>query len=166
MRTRATLTWIVTFLALAIAAVHTEDWPEFRGKGRLGVWNETGIIDKFPESGLKVLWRTPVKAGFTGAAVAAGRVFLTDFSSIQGRRGTERALALDEKTGRILWTQQWETTYLGFSYESGPRATPTVDGDRVYVAGSAGMLLCLRVETGADFWKKDYLKDYGDDVGI
>src|SRR5262245_30987550 len=114
---------IGTMVIIGTMAVSAEDWPEFRGKGRLGVWNETGIVEKFPESGLKVLWRTPVKAGFTGAAVANGRVFLTDFSQLQGRRGMERALALDEKTGRILWTREWETTYLGFSYESGPRAT-------------------------------------------
>ena len=35
------------------------DWPEYRGRGRLGLWTETGIVDRFPEGGLPVLWRTP-----------------------------------------------------------------------------------------------------------
>ena len=48
------------------AALAAEDWPEIRGKGRLGVWTETGIVERFPADGLKVLWRTPVKAGLRG----------------------------------------------------------------------------------------------------
>src|SRR5215831_15652670 len=85
-------------LLLATGRLHAEDWPEWRGKDRKGVWNETGIIDAFPASGLKVLWRTPVHIGFSGPSVANGRVFLTDYTETQPPRGTERALALDEKT--------------------------------------------------------------------
>ena len=77
--------------------------------------------------------------------------------------GTERALALDEKTGKLLWTQEWQVDYRGISWPNGPRATPTVDGDRVYVAGADGKLLCLDVKSGAILWKKDYVKDYGAD---
>lgn len=140
-----------------------EDWPEVGGRGRLNVWRETGILDKFPDSGLKVLWRTPVKAGYTGPAVADGRVFLLDWEETQKPKGTERALALDEKTGKILWTQEWQADYRGISWPTGPRATPTVDGDRVYVAGADGKLLCLNVKNGAILWQKDYVKDYGAD---
>ena len=145
----------------AATFVRADDWPEIRGKGRLGVWNETGIVDRFPEGGLNVLWRTPVKAGYSGPSVADGRVFLTDFTQSSGPRGTERALALDEKTGKILWTQSWAVDYSGISYAVGPRAVPTVDGDRVYVAGADGKLLCLNVKTGEILWKKDYVKDFG-----
>ena len=59
-------------------------------------------------------------------------------------KGTERALALDEKTGEILWVREWPVDYAGSptrSYAIGPRATPTVDGDRVYVLGAKGALL-------------------------
>ena len=48
------------------AALAAEDWPEISGKGRQGVWTETGIVERFPADGLKVLWRTPVKAGYAG----------------------------------------------------------------------------------------------------
>ena len=143
--------------------LHAEDWPEIRGKGRLGVWNETGILESFPPDGLKVLWRTPIKAGFAGPAVADGRVFVVDFVETRKPRGTERALALDEKTGKVLWTQEWPVDYRGMSYAIGPRATPTVDGDRVYVAGADGKLFCLDVKTGAIRWQKDYVGDYGAD---
>jgi outer membrane protein assembly factor BamB len=154
---------LAIFVTVAGVGIRADDWPEIRGKGRLGEWNETGILDKFPASGLTVLWRTPIKAGFAGPSVADGRVFVTDFVETQRPRGTERALALDEQTGKILWTQEWTADYRGMSYAVGPRATPTVDGDRVYVAGADGKLLCLNVKTGNILWKKDYVADFGAD---
>jgi outer membrane protein assembly factor BamB len=138
-----------------------EDWPEWRGKGRGGIWNESGILDKFPEKGLTAVWRAPLHGGFAGPAVAAGRVFVTDFKKITGMKGTERALCLDERTGKILWTREWDADYQGISYGTGPRATPTVDGDRVYIVGAGGRLLCLNTRTGAVIWQADYVKDYG-----
>ena len=144
--------------------VVAEDWPEWRGKGRLGVWNEDGILETFPAQELKPAWRTPLNAGFAGPAVAAGRVFVTDFKKSVGLKGTERALALDEKSGKILWTREWPADYRGISYAYGPRATPTVDGDRVYFVGGAGVLLCLNPATGAVIWQKDYVKDYQTDI--
>ncbi|MCY3970308.1 MAG: pyrrolo-quinoline quinone, partial [Acidobacteria bacterium] len=86
----------VASILVGATELRADDWPEFRGKGRLGVWHETGILEEFPAEGLKALWRTPIKAGFAGPAVAGGRVFITDFEATHGMRGTERALALDE----------------------------------------------------------------------
>jgi outer membrane protein assembly factor BamB len=140
--------------------VLAEDWPEWRGKGRAGIWTESGILDKFPEKGLTPVWRTPLHGGFAGPAVAAGRVFVMDFKRSSGKKGMERALCLDEKSGKILWTREWDADYQGISYDTGPRATPTVDGDRVYIVGGSGTLLCLNARTGDVIWRKDYVKDY------
>ena len=145
------------------SAVQADDWPEFRGKGRLGVWNETGLLESFPESGLKVRWRRPIRAGYSGPAVVNGRVFVTDFEPTQGMRGTERALALDEMTGETLWVQEWEADYAGIQWEVGPGATPTVEEDRVYVLGRTGILSALSVEDGTVLWRKSYGDDYGVD---
>lgn len=152
---------LVLVLLLAGAGLGAEDWPEFRGKGRQGIWTETGIMERFPETGLKILWRTPIRGGFSGPSVANGRVFVMDF--VEGKRpgGTERALALDEKTGKVLWTREWEVKYPGIYHPIGPRATPTADGDRVYFAGADGKLLCLRAATGEEVWKKDFMAEYG-----
>ena len=80
-----------------------------------------------------------------------------------GLIGMERALALDEKTGKILWTREWDADYTGTmqSYAIGPRATPTVDGDRVYVQTTMGTLICLNASTGAILWQKDYKSEFG-----
>ena len=152
---------LVFTIGFAAAAVRAEDWPEWRGKGRGGVWNETGIVGKFPESGLKVAWRTPLHGGYSGPSVAEGRVFVTDFAPAERKGGIERALCLDEKTGAILWKTEWQADYAGISYETGPRATPTVDGDRVYVLGGRGIMNCLDAKTGRIVWGKDFVADYG-----
>ena len=159
---------ILLVFALALCSTHllADDWPEWRGKGRLGVWNETGILDEFPKEGLAIKWRTPIHGGFAGPAVTGGRVFVADFIRGINTKGTERLLCLDEKTGRILWTQQWDVDYIGLqqTYAIGPRATPTVDGDYVYVLGAKGALVCLEVKSGEIVWMKDFVKDYDTQV--
>lgn len=153
----------IGFIVSQLTSISADDWPEFRGKGRLGVWHETGLLETFPSTGLKIRWRTPVKAGYAGPAVADGRVFVTDWEPTQGMRGIERAMALDEKTGQILWVQQWEANYAGIQWEVGPGATPTVDGDRVYVLGRTGVLSALHVDSGEILWRKNFSNDYGVD---
>ena len=56
--------------------LRADDWPEWRGEGRLGVWTESGIIERFPDDGLEVVWRAPIRGGYASPAVAAGRVFV------------------------------------------------------------------------------------------
>ena len=108
-------------LATIMSSLRADDWPEWRGKGRGGVWNEAGIVEKFPGSGLKIAWRTPIRGGYSGPSVADGRVFVTDFLPTEKKAGIERALCLDEKTGKILWSTEWQADYAGISYETGPR---------------------------------------------
>ena len=160
---------IVTGVVWGAQSLAADDWPQWRGAGRLAVWHEDGIVDRFPDDGLKVTWRTPVRSGFAGPAVADGRVFVLDWQEDPESRtldGTERLVALDEETGEVLWTHEWGTTYrmLQGSYAVGPRATPTVDGDRVYALGATGMLHCLDVETGELLWQKSYIEDYDTSV--
>ena len=158
-----TLVAIICFIGVAgnVVEMQADDWPEFRGEGRLGIWRETGLLETFPTDGLKVRWRLPSKAGYAGPAVADGRVFATDWEPTNGMRGVERALAFDEDTGEVLWSQAWEADYAGIQWEIGPGATPTVDGDRVYVLGRTGTLSALAVETGEILWRKQYGEDYG-----
>ncbi|MCC6539367.1 MAG: PQQ-like beta-propeller repeat protein [Bryobacterales bacterium] len=145
---------------LALSPVPAAEWPEWRGAGRQGIWTESGIIDRIPLSGLNVKWRVPIHAGYSGPAVAGGRVFLLDH--IPG--ATERTVCLDEQTGKTLWTRAWPADYRGLDYANGPRATPTVDGDRVYVLGAKGMMKALRASDGSEVWSVDFVKDFGTTV--
>ena len=152
--------WLAVSLLVGMTGVQAEDWPEFRGQDRLGVWEETGIIEQFPETGLQVVWRVPIKEGYTGPSVVDGRVFVTDYEVTKWPLVEERLLALDEETGRVIWTREWEANYTGLHFP-GPRATPTIDGDRAYVLGASGVLLCLNVETGDVIWRRDFIEEYG-----
>jgi len=148
---------------LLVKPALAEDWPEWRGKGRRGVWNETGVLQKFADTGLRVEWRVPIKSGFSGPAVSGGRIFVTDFTESSHLKGRERVLCLDEKTGKILWTREWDAEYIGLmeTFASGPRATPTVDGERLYVVGQSGDLACLQVKDGKILWQGNLQKDFG-----
>lgn len=160
---------LVVAVFASVAVTQAEDWPDFRGDGRTGVWYQEGTIDEFPEDGLKVLWRMPVNLGMSGPSVADGRVFLTDLIEESATKGTERAMAFDEKTGEILWTREWPVNYArsGISMMpwGGPQATPTVDGDRVYILGRTGLLFALNVVTGDLLWQQDFADFKSDSSG-
>ena len=72
---------------LCLSSAWAEDWPEYRGKGRTGVWRETSVLDAFPASGLEFKWRVPVRGGYSGPVVAGGRVFVMDWLARPGQPG-------------------------------------------------------------------------------
>jgi outer membrane protein assembly factor BamB len=165
MRMICRLALVVPLLFLT-AAASADDWPQWLGPKRDGVWRESGLVERFPDGGPKVRWRVPVAGGYAGPAVAAGRVFVTDWApegdgkpapdatGRRVRRGKERVLCLRESDGSVLWAHQYDCPY-GIDYAAGPRTTPAVDGDRVYTLGAEGRLLCLEVETGKVIWSTD-----------
>ncbi|HEY1066683.1 MAG TPA: PQQ-binding-like beta-propeller repeat protein [Pirellulales bacterium] len=163
------------FAALACAVLtpysaSAEDWPQWLGPKRDGVWNESGVATKFPAGGPKILWRQKVSHGYSGPAVSGDKVFVTDYLTTgaapepmpQTRdklQGKERILCFNAKTGEPLWKHEYDCAY-EVSYPNGPRCTPTVDGDRVYTLGAEGNLVCLNVADGQVVWSKDLKKAY------
>ncbi len=156
------------FFSLTVSVLRADDWPQWLGPQRDGIWRETGIVGKFPESGPKVRWRVPIRSGYSGPAVAKGRVYVMDrqigkrdTNSARGQvSGTERILCLNEKDGKILWQHEYDCTY-GVSYATGPRTTPTVHDGKVYTLGAEGNLLCLDAKKGKLLWSRDFKKDFG-----
>jgi outer membrane protein assembly factor BamB len=157
---------IAMALAGCVLTARADDWPQFLGPKRDGVWREAGIVDTLPKEP-KFLWRTEVGEGYSGPAVADGSVFVTDLvrgdvagTPKKGVAGKERVLCIDEKTGAVRWKYEHDVIYR-VSYPGGPRCTPTVDGDRVFTLGAMGDLLCLDVKKGAVIWKKNFMSDFG-----
>ncbi len=151
-------------LLLILLAQHgvADEWPQWMGPQRDGIWRESGIVDSFPEDGPRVLWRMPIGGGYAGPAVANGKVYLADYKKRAGEikndpgarsnlQGDERALCFDAASGKVLWEHAYDCPYK-ISYAVGPRATPTVDGDRVYTLGAEGHLCCLNANSGAVIW--------------
>ena len=78
MRSMCGKVWLTVALLLA-AAARADDWPQWLGPSRDGVWREDGVVDQFPQSGPRIRWRAPVGGGYAGPAIAGGRVFVTDW---------------------------------------------------------------------------------------
>src|SRR5512136_1249100 len=69
---------LFSVLGFQASYVRGDDWPQWLGPQRDGIWRESRILERFPSSGPRIRWRTPIGAGYSGPAVAGGRVYLTD----------------------------------------------------------------------------------------
>ena len=181
MRFEAVFSTIIIVLSTVVVAMipcplAADDWPQWMGPHRDAVWRETGIVDQFPSEGLPVKWRAEVAGGYSGPAVANGKVYLTDFVRLDGElsnnpngrdqlQGQERILCFDAETGDRLWEHEYSRTYK-ISYASGPRATPTVSDGLVYALGAEGDLWCLQADSGAELWHKDLAAEYKTETPI
>lgn len=154
---------ILFFVAFALAS-RAEDWPQWRGRDRDGVWHETGTPKTFPGNGLPVLWRAPVGYGFSSPVIAKGRVYVTDALLDQPKvRG--RVLCFEEATGKLLWSFSRERDYASWAFmpgqEPGPNATPVVQDEKIYTTGpQAHDLYCLDAASGKLVWERDLARDY------
>src|SRR5262245_44967279 len=108
-----------------------EEWPQWRGSQRDGITPATGLATTWPKDGPKVVWRKPIKGGYSSISVAGGRLYTQD------RDGDERVICLDAD-GKELWVHRYEADYGKIEYAAGPRATPTVHDGRVYTVGASG----------------------------
>lgn len=169
MRRTARLVMLGLFLAGCLASVDADDWPQWMGPQRDNVWRESGVLEKFPDGGPEIVWRSPVAGGYAGPAVAGGRVYVTDYVSADNVKvdnfqretftGTERVLCLDETSGELLWKHEYPVRYT-ISYPSGPRCTPNVVDGRVYTLGAEGNLFCFDAQSGDILWSHDLPKEY------
>ena len=146
------------FLIVIMSAQNfADDWPQWGGPQRDIVWRESGILKTLPTDGLLPrVWSVEVGEGYSGPAVAAGRVYVTDRvrSSQQ-----ERVLCVDAASGRQLWKHEYSSRYT-ISYPAGPRATPVVGGSYVYTIGAMGQMFCLAADSGEVVWAKDFPADF------
>ncbi|HWA98216.1 MAG TPA: PQQ-binding-like beta-propeller repeat protein [Pirellulales bacterium] len=132
------------------------EWPQWRGPLRDGKSSDTGLIANLPESGPPVLWKASgLGAGFSSISIADGRIFT------MGERGEDQfVIALSLADGRELWRTKIGAKWKDGNY-SGPRGTPTVDGDLLYAVGTYGDLICAETKTGKVHWKKNFQTDFG-----
>lgn len=154
MNRRLTTSILAACLAATLPAA-AADWPQWRGPGRDGQSPETGLLRSWPEGGPPLAWQTDgLGGGFSSLAVAGERIYtMGDLGDAQ------YAIALSRTDGSPLWKTRvgpaWDDKYLG------PRSTPTVDGDRVYVLTTEGVLVCLGAEDGKKRWSRDLPGEFG-----
>ncbi len=135
------------------------DWSQWRGPARDGRSPETGLLAQWPPAGPTRVWSiASLGTGYGSLAVAGDRIFVQGSGGAGGRQSV--VYVLNRADGRPLWSKA-----LGPSVNNdrggGPRSTPTVDGDRVYVLTENGDLACLRVQDGTSVWQRNILRDFG-----
>lgn len=158
--TVAAAVWVS--LAAAICDVAADDWPQWRGPNRDGVWRESGLVDSFQAPKLQRRWTAEIAAGYSGPTVANGRVFVAD--RLSDPDSIERVHAFDIRSGEKLWSHEYACPYEGVSYTAGPRASVTVDNELAYVIGATGRMHCLDVADGSVVWQRDLRSDFDVDL--
>ncbi len=145
-------------LVLFSPGARADDWPQWRGPGRDGVWRETGIIGAFASAELKPAWTASIGPGYSGPTVAGDRVFLTD--RITAPEPQERVRCFDRLTGRALWTHAYACVYRDIDYALGPRAAVTVADGRAFSLGAMGQAHGIDVTDGRVLWARDLAADF------
>jgi outer membrane protein assembly factor BamB len=139
------------------------DWPQWQGPDRTAVSKEKGLLRDWPKDGPPLAWKANgIGEGMGGVAVSRGRVYTTGDSD-----GSAWLYALNESDGKQVWMAKVGRAgkYGNVFRPSGPRSTPTVDGDRIFVLGQHGDLVCLTTD-GKEVWRTDYVKDLGGIVPV
>jgi outer membrane protein assembly factor BamB len=155
---RSLLTLLVLLASASLVQTQapvSSDWPQWRGPARSGISPETGLLRTWPKGGPAAVWNVAdLGAGYGSVAVAGDRVY------VQGMRNRQSMVtSLARADGRVLWSRA-----LGQAGSNdrgpGPRSTPTVDGDRLYVLTENGHLACLRAADGSVVWQRNILSDF------
>lgn len=133
----------------------SQDWPQILGPHRNGLSSETNLLDKWPEGGPKELWRVPGGVGMSGLAISRGRLV-----TLVQKEGRQFAQAIDAVTGKLIWERDLAAEYRN-SMGDGPRATPTIAGDQVFVFTGEGILAALDFKEGKVQWSHHTVKELG-----
>ena len=163
----------IAVLALSLTApaargteISGSDWPQWQGPNRDAHSTSTGLLKKWPAGGPELLFKSDrIGVGYAAPAVAKGKLIVCGAEDPKEGKN-EFVLCLDPVTGKQIWRTPVETSpgRYNFGYGNGPRSTPTIEGDRVYILGAKGDLLCLNLADGKRVWAKNLVKDLGGSI--
>ncbi|HWN93513.1 MAG TPA: PQQ-binding-like beta-propeller repeat protein [Methylomirabilota bacterium] len=145
---------IGTVVMCAALTLPAGDWPQWRGVNRDG---HTGAgatpVSSLPKE-LKPVWKIAIGPGFSSPIAAGGKVIYLD-----EQNGKEVAHCVEANAAREIWSAPFADAF-GDEWGSGPRSTPFVNGERVYVQSMGGEFHCLDFATGKPLWNVPF-KKYG-----
>ena len=151
---------LLTVAAFTQIAVYGQfDWPQWQGLERTAQSKETGLLADWPKDGPPLAWKVKgLGGGDSTPSIAAGRIY-----GMSHRGSDEFVWALSEKDGKEIWAVRIAPAHsLNWPQsKEGPSCTPTVDGDRLYVMGLAGNVVCLQVADGKVVWQRSLVMDFG-----
>ena len=147
---------VLGLIAFLGSSAFAGDWPHFLGPQYNARADVADVVDFWPETGLKKEWEFEKGKGWACPAIVGTRVLLFH------RLGSQEVLdCLDSASGKMLWHHAYEAPYHDrYGTSEGPRTSPVVVGDDVFVFGVTGLLRCVALDTGKLRWKRDLAKDY------
>ena len=151
---------ILAAIAFSLPAEHAAaqaetkgEWPQFLGPQRNGLSTETGLLDRWPTDGPKEIWRVPGGVGMSGLAISRDRVL-----TLVQREGKQWLIALDAKSGESVWQTPLAPEYRN-PMGNGPRGTPAISGDQVFVFTGEGILSAHDFRDGKQLWSHHVVKE-------
>jgi len=135
------------------AAQADDNWPQFLGPSRNGISSATRLLDSWPAGGPKEVWRVGGGVGMSGIATSDGHL-----CTLVQHDDQQWLVAHDPATGKQQWQAAVAPEYKN-AQGDGPRATPTIAGDRVYVYTGQGILSCLNLANGSQVWSHDVVNE-------
>lgn len=152
----------ILILFLFTFSLSAQDWPQILGPNRDGIYHGPALAKIWPKEGPKILWQKNIGSGFAGPAIADGKLILFH------RMGDEEIIdcfnALD---GKPVWRFKYPTAYTDdFGFDNGPRAVPTISGDKVITFGADGMLTAVSFKDGTKLWQVDTRRQFSASKGF
>ena len=147
---------LIGSMLVLVASCLAADWPRWRGPDGTGHVPAGVTVPQTLPAEPKALWRERVGHGLASPVVSGGRLFHLD-----NQQGKEVVHAVDAASGKELWSAPLDDTFRDGHSPPGPRCTPLVDGERVYVQSCRGEFRCLRVADGKEIWRVNFVKDFG-----
>ena len=144
---------VLVFVAMVAQAA---DSPQFRGVNRDGKYGDTGLLKAWPAGGPPVAWvATGIGEGFSSASVVGDTVYITGM-----KEGQQGFLSVLDGSGKILKQAAYgeETTNKN---APGPRGTPTIDGNRLYLMSGVGVVICVELPELKPLWQVDTRAVFG-----
>ena len=149
---------LITLLGVAVLLAGCggvgAEWPQWQGPTRDNISQETGWLKNWPEGGPDIVWRIPIGEGYSGISIVDGRIY-----TMHSEGEDEFAVCLDASDGAEIWRSRTDDNYQS-GEGSGPRSTPAVDGDAVYVLSAKGKLYCLDASNGEKVWGHDFVTEF------
>ncbi|MDA1163078.1 MAG: PQQ-binding-like beta-propeller repeat protein [Planctomycetota bacterium] len=134
----------------------THDWKTFLGPTYNGFSTETKLIRTFPANGPQVVWELETGDGYASPSIQGEHLVY-----VHRVRDEVVIECLHPRTGDRYWEHRYATSYADrYGYSNGPRASPVIAGQRVYLLGVEGELICLELPTGRVIWQRNINKDF------
>lgn len=147
-----TVAWLITGSAVSAA-----NWAHWRGPQFNGSTDETGLPTRFTKTE-NVKWMTPMPGPSAATPVIwQDHVFM---SSVDEQAQTLLALALDRRSGRLLWQHEVGTGIRKDRRSTYAAPSPVTDGQRVFFFYGNGQLAAFDF-SGKQVWSRNIQNDYG-----